>query len=194
MKFDPNRKPETTLKFVLMGGSLRPESLNLRLLTHLDRLIQAAGHETQAFAGNALRWPLYEDGLAAPEGALKLAEAMRGAQGLVIVSPEYNAGIPGHLKNAVDWLSTLSPSPWTGLPVLLCAASPGAFGGSRGMLSWRATLANMNALAVPQALPIPLADQNLAEDGTPTDPRTATFIPSVLEAYISFCGRMGHNA
>lgn len=181
------------MNLVLMGGSLRPASLNTRLLTYLDREIQARGHQTQAFHGEALRWPLYEDGLAALDGALRLAEAMRGAQGLVIVSPEYNAGIPGHLKNAIDWLSTLSPSPWKDLPVLLCAASPGAFGGSRGMLSWRATLANMGALVVPQALPIPHADTNLAEDGTPKDERTAAFVPSVVADYIAFCARLGHN-
>jgi chromate reductase len=181
------------MNLVLMGGSLRPASLNTRFLKYLDREIQARGHITQTFFGEALRWPLYEDGQPAPGGALQLAEAMHGAQGLVIVSPEYNAGIPGHLKNAIDWLSTLSPSPWTGLPVLLCAASPGAFGGSRGMLSWRATLANMGALVVPQALPIPHADQNLAEDGTPKDERTAAFVPSVVAEYIAFCARLTHN-
>lgn len=182
------------MNLVLLGGSLRPASLNTRLLRYLDREIQARGHQTQAFFGEALRWPLYEDDLTPPEGALRLAEAMRGAQGLVIVSPEYNAGIPGHLKNAVDWLSTLSPSPWKDLPVLLCAASPGAFGGSRGMLSWRATLANMGALAVPQALPIPHADQNLGEDGTPKDERTAAFVPSVVADFIAFSARLAHNA
>jgi chromate reductase len=181
------------MNLVLMGGSLRPASLNTRFLNYLEREVRTRGHRTQAFSGEALRWPLYEDDVAAPEGALRLAEAMRGAQGLIIVSPEYNAGIPGHLKNAIDWLSTLNPSPWKGLPVLLCAASPGAFGGSRGMLSWRATLANMGALVVPEALPIPHADQNLAEDGTPTDERTAAFVPSVIADYIAFCGRLAHN-
>ncbi|HJV88738.1 MAG TPA: NADPH-dependent FMN reductase [Holophagaceae bacterium] len=181
------------MKLVLMGGSLRPASLNTRLLKYLDRQVQERGHQTQAFAGEALRWPLYEDDLAVPEGAQQLAEALRGAQGLIIVSPEYNAGIPGHLKNAIDWLSTLNPSPWKELPVLLCAASPGAFGGSRGMLSWRATLANMGAFVVPQALPIPHADQNLAEDGTPKEARTASLVGSVLTDTIAFCARMGHN-
>ncbi len=180
------------MNVVLMGGSLRPESLNTRLLRHLARELGARGHGAAAYAGEALAMPLYADGLAAPEPALALQQAMLGARGLVIVSPEYNAGIPGHLKNAVDWLSTLKPSPWQGLPVLLCAASPGAFGGARGLLAWRATLANMGALSVPEALTVPHADQQLDPQGAPTDPRTAGQVGRVLEAFLSLAERVGH--
>lgn len=182
------------MKLALMGGSLRPASLNARLLRHLARELEAKGHAVTSFAGDVLRWPLYEDGLAAPAGAQALQEALRGADGLVIVSPEYNAGIPGHLKNAVDWLSTLTPSPWTGLAVLLCAASPGAFGGARGLLAWRATLANMGAIALPEAITIPLADRNLDEQGAPTDPRTAQLVPRILDSFLSLAGRLGERS
>ena len=116
--------------------------------------------------------------------------ALGEAQGLVIVSPEYNAGIPGHLKNAVDWLSTMKPSPWPGLPVLLCAASPGAFGGARGHMAWRATLANMGALALPEAITVPHADQQLDADGAPTDARTAALVPKVLDGFLTLVARL----
>lgn len=178
------------MKLALMGGSLRPGSLNARLLHHLAAQLEAKGHSTTCFAGEALRWPLYEDGLAAPAGAQKLQEVLLEADGLVIVSPEYNAGIPGHLKNAVDWLSTLQPSPWAGLPVLLCAASPGAFGGARGLLAWRATLANMGAVALPEALTIPAADRQLDAQGAPTEPRTAQLVPKLLDGFLSMAGRL----
>jgi chromate reductase len=180
------------MKIVLMGGSLRPGSLNTRYLRYLAKEVESQGHNVVVFAGQDLRWPLYEDDVVAPESARTLADAMRGAAGLIVVSPEYNAGIPGHLKNAVDWLSTLQPSPWTGLPVLLCACSPGAFGGSRGMLSWRATLANMGALAVPQALPIPHADKNLDEAGRPVEERTVQMTHQVVEAFLTLCARVAH--
>jgi NAD(P)H-dependent FMN reductase len=106
------------------------------------------------------------------------------------VSPEYNAGIPGHLKNAVDWLSTMKPSPWAGLPVLLCAASPGAFGGARGLMAWRATLANMGALALPEAITVPQADQQLDAEGAPTDARTAAAVPRTLDAFLALVARL----
>ena len=121
------------MRLVLMGGSLRTASLNARLLRHLAGELEAREHQVLTFTGNALRLPLYEDGLVPSPETVALHAALRGAQGLVIVSPEYNAGIPGHLKNTVDWLSTMKPSPWPGLPVLLCSASPGAFGGARGL-------------------------------------------------------------
>lgn len=182
------------MKLVIIGGSLRSASLNRRLLNHLARVLAEKGHEVARFEGEALRLPLYEDDVAPPASAVAMQQAMLGAQGLVIVSPEYNQGIPGHLKNAVDWLSTMNPSPWTGLPTLLCAASPGAFGGARAMLSWRATLSNMGAFAHPGALPIPHADKNLMEDGTPVEERTRQMVPHVLDQFLDFCGKIGAHA
>ena len=178
------------MRLVLMGGSLRAASLNLRLLRHLMRALEAKGHQISAFTGNALRLPLYEDGAAPSSEAVTLHGALGQAQGLVIVSPEYNAGIPGHLKNAVDWLSTMKPSPWPGLPVLLCAASPGAFGGARGLMAWRATLANMGALALPETITVPHADQQLDADGAPTDARTAALVPKVLDGFLTLVAKL----
>jgi NAD(P)H-dependent FMN reductase len=179
------------MKLALMGGSLRAEALNTRLLEHLARELEARGHETVQFSGKALGMPHYVEGLSASAETLALQQALLGAQGLVIVSPEYNAGIPGHLKNAVDWLSTLKPSPWPGLPVLLCAASPGAFGGARGLMAWRSTLANTGALALPEALTVPHADQQLDPEGAPTDARTQAQLPRVIEAFLSLAERLG---
>ena len=178
------------MQLVLMGGSLRSASLNTRLLRHLAHRLESLGHQVSVFAGEALRLPLYEDGIAPAPGALALHRAMLEAQGLVIVSPEYNAGIPGHLKNAVDWLSTMKPSPWPGLPVVLCAASPGAFGGARGHMAWRATLANMGAMALPEALTVPHADQQLDAEGAPTEARTAAAVPKILEGFLSLALRL----
>ncbi len=182
------------MQLVLMGGSLRPASLNARLLRHLARELEAQGHGVTIFAGDALRCPLYEDGLPPAAEVVALHAALGGAHGLIIVSPEYNAGIPGHLKNAVDWLSTLKPSPWPGLPVLLCAASPGAFGGARGLMAWRATLANMGALAMPEALTVPHADQQLDGEGAPTDARTAASVPRILAGFLSLVARLRAEA
>ena len=178
------------MKFAVMGGSLRKESLNLRLLTHLARVLQGLGHATVAIGGEALRLPLFDADLAQPAEVTALLGSLQGIQGLVIVSPEYNAGIPAHLKNAMDWLSTLPGNPLKGLPVLLAAASPGAFGGSRGLLSWRPVLANLGALALPGAITVPLADRNLAVDGTPVEPRTRKELETALGGFIEWATRL----
>jgi len=178
------------MRLMLLGGSLRKESLNARLLRHLGGELETRGQEVACYTGDALRLPWYEDGLAPSQEALVLHQALGGAQGLVIVSPEYNAGIPGHLKNAVDWLSTMKPSPFPGLPVLLAAASPGAFGGARGLLAWRATLANLGALALPEAITVPQADQQLDPLGRPTDPRTVAGVAKTLDGFLSLATRL----
>ncbi|MGA2082676.1 MAG: NADPH-dependent FMN reductase [Holophaga sp.] len=179
------------MKIAVLGGSLRKESLNRRLLGHLARTLEGLGHEVRAVSGEALRLPLYDADLPAPPEVLAVRDALTGVQGLVIVSPEYNAGIPPHLKNAVDWMSTLSPNPLKGLPVLLAAASPGAFGGSRGMVSWRATLANLGALAAPGAITVPLADRNLDAEGAPVEERARTEIQRALGAFLELAGKLG---
>ncbi|HEX9081923.1 MAG TPA: NADPH-dependent FMN reductase [Holophagaceae bacterium] len=179
------------MNVALVGGSLRPESLNGRLLGHLARELKARGHAATSLAGDALAMPLYAQGLEVPAAAQALQQSLLAAQGLVIVSPEYNAGIPGHLKNAVDWVSTLNPNPWPGLPVLLCAASPGAFGGARGLLAWRATLANLGALALPEALTVPHADGQLDPEGAPSDPRTRAQVARVLDGFLALVQRLG---
>jgi NAD(P)H-dependent FMN reductase len=178
------------MKLAVMGGSLRKESLNRRLLEHLTRMLEGMGHDLRTVAGEALRLPLYDADLPAPAEVLAMQAALAGIQGLVIVSPEYNSGIPPHLKNAVDWLSTLAPNPLKGLPVLLAAASPGAFGGSRALLSWRPVLANLGALALPGAITVPLADKNLHPDGSPLEARAQGEIQKALQAFVELTARL----
>lgn len=178
------------MRIVILGGSLRAASLNRRLLRYLKERLEAKGHVLAPFEGDALRFPLYEDNLPPPEPAQAMHGALGRAQALVVVSPEYNAGIPGHLKNVVDWMSTMNPSPWQELPVLLCSASPGAFGGARAMVSWRSTLGNMGALAYPASINVPLADQNLDEHGAPKDPRTLAILDRTLESFLALAAKL----
>jgi len=181
------------MEFAALGGSLRKESLNRRLLEHLARTLEARGHRVRRLAGEALRLPLYDADLAPSPEVLALQGALAGIHGLLLVSPEYNAGIPPHLKNAVDWLSTLSPNPLKGLPVLLASASPGAFGGARSQLSWRPVLANLGALALPEAITVPLADRNLDPDGVPLEARSREAVAKALAAFETWCGRLGQT-
>ena len=181
------------MDLVFIGGSLRSASLNRRLMGFLAQEVTMMGHSARVFAGEDLRLPLYEEGLTLPKTVAAMTEALRGARGAVIVSPEYNAGIPPHLKNAVDWLSTLRPSVFKGLPILLAAASPGAFGGARGLISWRATLANMGAWAAPGAITVPRADTNLAADGTPIEERTILEITRTLESFLAMAERLSRS-
>jgi chromate reductase len=68
------------------------------------------------------------------------------ADGVVIVSPEYNWSIPGALKNAIDWLSKIEQRPFAGKPVAIQSASAGPLGGARMQYHLRMTLTSLNAL------------------------------------------------
>lgn len=187
----PGTPPQgAAMRLAVLGGSLRRDSLNLRFLTHLARTLEARGHPVTALTGEALRLPLYDADLPVPEGVAALQAALAGVGGLVLVSPEYNAGVPPHLKNAVDWLSTLSPDPLRGLPVLLAAVSPGAFGGSRGLLAWRAVLANLGAIAVPGAITVPMADRSLGADGAPLEARAQAEVQRALDGFLALAERL----
>ena len=178
------------MHLAILGGSLRKESLNRRLLDHLALSLEGLGHQVTALAGETLRLPLFDADLAVPPEVAALQAHLTGPQGLILVSPEYNAGPPAHLKNAVDWLSTLSPNPLKGLPILLAAASPGAFGGSRGLVVWRPILANLGALVLPGAITVPLADRNLGPDGAPLEARTEAEIQRALTAFLDLATRL----
>jgi len=179
------------MRIAVIGGSLRKDSLNLKLLGHLARSLEGLGAEVATATGEALRLPLYDADLPAPPEATALQTLLASCQGLVLVSPEYNAGIPPHLKNAVDWVSTMAPSPFRGLPILLASASPGAFGGSRALLSWRPVLANLGALVLPAAITVPLADRTLGPDGAPTEARTQGELARTLAVFLDVTSRLG---
>ena len=87
--------------------------------------------------------PLYnaddeaEQGIPAP--VVRLKDAIAGADGLLLVSPEYNHGVPGVAKNAIDWLSRPAadiPRIFGGRPVAICGASPGGFGTILAQNAW----------------------------------------------------------
>ena len=61
-----------------------------------------------------------------------MADAIRAADGVIFVTPEYNHSIPGVLKNAIDWMSRLPNQPFAGKPVAIQSASPSLFGGLTG--------------------------------------------------------------
>lgn len=178
------------MRMVLLGGSLRAGSLNRRFLEYLAVRLRAEGHEVTTFVGDDLRLPFYEEGLKAPEPVVRMQAALQRAQGLLLVSPEYNASMPAPLKNVVDWLSVVRPNPLSGMPVLLAGCSPGALGGTRSLVIWRSVLANAGAMALPAVLSVPLADTNLDADGAPTDRRTQALMNTGLASFVELAPKL----
>ncbi|SDS70920.1 NAD(P)H-dependent FMN reductase [Nocardioides scoriae] len=114
------------MKILMLVGSLRTGSWTGELVGTLPALLPA-GVEAAAYDGLA-DLPHYDqdlDGDDAPAAVVAFREALRGADALVVATPEYNGSIPGVLKNAVDWASRpRGASPLDGLPAAVVSVSP----------------------------------------------------------------------
>lgn len=134
---------------------------------------------------NWYNFPLFDERLryqSSPgSGALDFAEKIRSADGVIIVTPEYNGGYPASLKNATDLLY----DEWYHKPVAISTVSDGKFGGTQVITSLQFTLWKMKAWTVPAMFPVPDAETTFDKEGFPTlknDPskRTAIFINELL--------------
>ena len=111
-------------------GSLRAGSYNRMLMTEAARRFAPA-----RFDDIDLRFPLFDDdiqqGPGIPDEVQKAAAQIVAADAVIVVTPEYNKGISGVLKNALDWLSRVDTKPWAGKPVAILSATAGRSGGER---------------------------------------------------------------
>jgi chromate reductase len=134
--------------------------------------------------------PFYDGDVEAagdPEPVTAFKEAIRSADALLIATPEYNRGVPGVLKNAVDWASRPPlGSPLTGKPVAIMGASTGRGGTARAQEQLRAALefSRANVLNEPEVL-VPEAYMRFDEQGRLTDDETRREIAALLEVVAS---------
>lgn len=139
-----------TLKVVTLLGSLRKGSFNAMVARTLPKIAPA---NIQVSALPSIGdIPVYDADIQQEEGfpasVEALAEQIRQADGVVIVTPEYNYSVPGGLKNAIDWLSRLPEQPLAGKPVLIQTSSMGAIGGARCQYHLRQILVFLDAMVI----------------------------------------------
>ena len=151
-------------------GSLRADSHNRRLLrAAADEL--PPGAELVTFEGLKAVEPFdetdeHERGGGMP-GADALIAAIRDADAILFVTPEYNGSIPGVLKNAVDWASRPTPatSALANKPVAVIGASTGAFGAVWAQSELRKALGLAGARVLDEEVAVPTAHEAFKEDG-----------------------------
>ena len=136
------------LDVLVICGSLRKGSYNAALARMLPAL--APSGLSLRFAQSFADFPLYDADIQTASGfpaqVNAWAEAIRGADALIIVSPEYNWSIPGGLKNAIDWVSRMKDQPFKDKPVALQSAAGGILGGSRAQYHLRQCLTSIDAI------------------------------------------------
>lgn len=121
-----------------LPGSLRASSYNAALLRAAAEL---APDGMTIEVGSLAGIPLYDGDDEAANGlpgeVVHLQERLAAADGLLLVTPEYNSGVPGVLKNAIDWMSRGERrGAFTGKPVAIMGASTGGFGSILGQTHW----------------------------------------------------------
>jgi chromate reductase, NAD(P)H dehydrogenase (quinone) len=163
------------VRFLVFGASLRADSLNGRLARLAADTIEANGGIVDPTSMSDFEAPSYNadvqesDGF--PPGANRLRECIQTNDAFVISSPEYNASMPGLLKNTIDWVSRIRPQPFNEKHGLLLSASPSMVGGNRGAWALRVPFEHLGARVYPDMFSLAQAHQAFDEDGRIANPQ-----------------------
>jgi len=150
-----------------ISGSLRRGSFNSALLrTAAEHL--PGGAELIEFTrlGDIPPYDADVERAGTPDAVRELREAIRGADAVLVATPEYNHSIPGQLKNALDWASRpAGQSALNGKPAAVIGASTGMFGAVWAQAETRKVLRALGGRVVEMELPVAEADRQLEADG-----------------------------
>ncbi|WP_318371192.1 NADPH-dependent FMN reductase [Enterobacter sp.] len=183
-----------TLKVVTLLGSLRKGSFNAMVARTLPK-IAPEGMEVTALPSIG-DIPLYDADIQQEEGFPQSVEAIaaqiRAADGVVIVTPEYNYSVPGGLKNAIDWLSRLPDQPLAGKPVLIQTSSMGAIGGARCQYHLRQILVFLDAMVMnkPEFMGGVIQNKVDTQTGEVIDQSTRDHLTGQLTAFSGYISRV----
>jgi chromate reductase len=170
-----------------ISGSLRRDSLNSALLrAAAERL--PAGVELVEYDG-LREIPPYDADLetgVTPAPVRELREAIRGADAVLVATPEYNHSIPGQLKNALDWASRpAGKSALNGKPAAAIGASTGMFGAVWAQAETRKVLGALGGRVIETELPVSQADQMLVDGELELPPQLADQLEGILAELIA---------
>jgi chromate reductase len=181
-------------KILGISGSLRKGSYNSALLRAAAGL---APEGTQIEIGSIRGIPLYDGDVEAASGIPESVKALKAqilaSQGLLLVTPEYNNGIPGVFKNAIDWLSRPSseiPQLFGNRPVAVIGASPGGFGTILSQNAWLPVLRTLGTRTwFGGRLMVSRAHQVIGPTGELTDETIRSAVRDFLNGFAEFSGK-----
>jgi chromate reductase len=182
------------LNVLTICGSLRKGSYNAMV----QRALPEFAPEGMKFkpAPSFVEFPLYnadiQNSTGFPAAVHTLADAIRAADGVIFCTPEYNFGIPGGLKNAIDWVSRLPNQPFAGKPVALQSVSPGPLGGGRVQYDLRRAMVFLDAFTLnkPEIFIGSCASKFDEKTGEIKDEATRGFIKQQLAAFAAFIAQI----
>ncbi len=170
------------MRILGISGSLRAGSLNTRLLRFAAEQAPAGAEVAPWDELRAI--PPYDqdvDRARAPESVTRFREAIAAADGLLIATPEYNASVPGALKNAIDWASRPRAStPLQGKPAAVIGATTGSFGAVWAQAEMRKVLSSTGARVVDLDLPVAKGEEAFDDRGALRDEHLRNRLAAIL--------------
>jgi NAD(P)H-dependent FMN reductase len=184
------------VRVLVFGASLRQESLNERLASLAAKAIEAQGATVEHGVFSEFDCPSYnrddEVGAGMAPGALRLSERLLATDAFLIASPEYNASLPGVLKNVIDWASRIRPQPFNGRQGLLLSASPSMSGGNRGLWALRIPLEHLGARVYPDMFSLAQAHQAFGADGRIANSELMARFERTIECFLDLVEASKH--
>ncbi|HEX5056233.1 MAG TPA: NADPH-dependent FMN reductase [Gammaproteobacteria bacterium] len=177
------------INIIGISGSLRKGSYNTALLKEAAEIGKG---EIQIASIDEI--PLYNGDVEAksiPQSVLELQQKFKRADGILIASPEYNNGVPGVLKNTIDWLSrpaTIIPEIFGGKPLAMMGASLSGFGTILSQTAWLQTWRLLHVNLWNEKMPFMVSRANTALDaeGRITDAKIRQNLQEYIEGFIAF--------
>jgi NAD(P)H-dependent FMN reductase len=170
----------------IISSSVRNGRNSHRVALYFKRFIEENKLSTAEILDlHKYNFPLFDERLRLQEhpseAAQDFSRKIKSADGVLIITPEYNGGYPASIKNVIDLLY----AEWQRKPVAISTVSDGSFGGTQVIISLQYTLWKIRAWTVPAVFPVPDVDQTFDENGIPadktvTDNRAAKFVGELL--------------
>lgn len=188
-----------TIRILAFAGSARKDSYNKALVKVAAAGARAAGAEVAFLDLKDYSLPIFDEDFekaqGLPENAKKLKKMFIESHGFVVSSPEYNSSISALLKNTIDWLSRPHEgeaplAAFQGKVAALLSASPGAFGGLRGLVHLRAILGNIGVIVLPEQIAVSKAHEAFAADGRLGDAKRHASVEELGKKLAGVAGRL----
>ena len=188
--------PQAKVKILVFAASLRSGSLNERLAALAAAVAQEHGATVDRATMADFDCPSYdgddERATGIPAGAQRLRDRLVASDAFIVASPEYNASMPGCLKNAIDWVSRLRPQPFNGRQGMLLSASPSMAGGNRGLWSLRVPLEHLGARMYPDMFSLAQAHQAFDPAGRIAAPLLQERFDRTIECFLDLVEAAKH--
>lgn len=182
------------VNLLAFAASARKASLNKLLIDEAVDIAREAGASVQLYQFQDFDMPLYNGDLELeiilPPGAKLLCKLLMQCDGVMISTPEYNAGMPGTLKNVIDWISRPKPSPLVGKSCFLLSASPSLIGGQRSLWQVRQPLEAIGAMVYPGMFSLPQADKAFDSSDRISDERRRASLQKQVSGFLNYAAAL----